>query len=422
MKKFFEYYQQTMGILSFVTFMLLILSLAFPWSFSQPLFTIWLIAWFLECRWLNLKNFRFGKPLIPVLLLCGFVAWEALSLLWTQDISSGKSELERHLPMFGMLLMSLFGWNEHYKAYRLKTALLVGCLVALVSYSMVVYWHVHMGTINQDWMFTYWTMFGEGPVQFLKHRLYLCIVLMLAVFFSGDVYHHFAQQYNKYSCLATIGIADAILLTAIFLTGSRSTILLLPIVALVWLAIKLPARIRWYVISGVIVLFIISGSLLVRYNWRFNSMKHDIEILLTQKTADPAVYEQRVYIWSTVLRHADEYGLAGLGAGSSDKFLIKCYEQDNYPYRFGSHNNYLYVWMDYGYIGLVLLLLAMIAVPLFHTGIARTNAALCCALFGWSMFTENLLTMMSALYILFALVAIIQISQHEQDSQLPARP
>lgn len=422
MKKFFDYYQQAMGILSFVTFMLLIISLAFPWCFSQPLFTIWLIAWFLECRWLNLKNFRWGKPLIPVLILCGFVAWEALSLLWTQDVSSGKSELERHLPMFGLLLMSLFGWNEHYKAYRLKTALLVGCLVAVVSYSIVIYWHAHMGTIHQDPTFSYWTMFGEGPIQFLKHRLYLCIVLMLAVFFSGDVYHHFAQQYHKYSCMATIGIADIILLAAVFLTGSRTTIMLLPIVGLVWLAIKLPARIRWYVISGAAVLFIAGGSLLMRYNWRFQNMKHDLEILISQKAADPSVYEPRVYIWSTVLRHADEYGLAGMGAGSSDKFLLKCYEQDHYTRDFGSHNNYLYVWMDYGYIGLVYLILALIAVPLFHTGHARTNAALVSALFGWSMFTENLLTMMSALYIIFALIAIIQITQHEQDSQLPARP
>jgi O-antigen ligase len=423
MNKFLTHYQSAIGSLNYVAFILLVMSLAFPWSFSQPLFAIWLIAWLLEGRWLSRKNLRFDKTTVPVLLLCGFVVWEAISLLWTQDLSSGLSELARHLPVFALLLISLFGGNAHYKSYRIKTALMAGSLMAVVSYCVVVYWHAHTGTLHRQWPeFSYWTLFGEGPVHYLKHRLYLCLVLLLAVFYSGDVYRHYITRYRKCPTMTLVVIADAILLTAICLSGSRTSIMLLPVLGLMYLYIQSPKKYRWYILSGFIVLVVTGATVLMRYNWRFQSMQEDLEVLAKRPDSLSNIKEPRVYIWSTVIRHADEYGVVGLGAGSSDSFLERCYEQDHYLQSFGSHNNYLYVWMDFGYIGLVYLLIALAAIPFFHTGRARYDAAFACVIFGGGMFTENLLTMMSSLYILYALIALIQMEQREEDSLPPVRP
>ena len=335
MKKFSSTYQQALGILNYVAFLLVLISLAFPWRFTQPLFAIWLVTWLLEGRWANRANFSFGRHTIPVLLMCAFVGWEALSLLWTQDLSAGISELERHLPIFAILIMVLFGGNEHYKAYKLKTALLAGSLLALLSYCMIIYWFVHMGEINR-WNFSYWTFFGEGPIQHMKHRQYLCIVMLSAVCFSGDVYRHFLTRYSKYACLATIGIADAILITAIVMSGSRMTILLLPIVGLIYLLREIPKRYIGVVVSCFIAVVISVSILLPRYNWRFYSMKKDLETMFCPSGTTTAILEPRVYIWSTVVRHADEFGAIGMGTGSSDGFLRKCYEEDQVAMHYGS--------------------------------------------------------------------------------------
>ena len=421
MKKFLANYQQVVGRLNIVVFMLLVMSLAFPWHFTQPLFTIWLIAWFIEGRWACKKNWRFGKSTIPVLILFGFVVWEALSLFWTQDLSAGKNELARHAPIFALLLFTLFGGNEQYKAYRIKAALMVGSLMAVISYGVVIYWFAHMDKLQGFDNYSPWTIFGEGPIQYIKHRLYLCLVLLLAVCYSGDVYGYLLTRYSKPFSIAMITIADAILLTAILLTGSRSTAIILPILGLVYLIQKIHGKFRWIVIAGFVAILVAGSILAPKYNWRFQIMRDDIKNVLTHQVEITGVNEPRLYLWSIVFRHADEYGVVGMGAGSSDEFMLKCYEEDHYHATYDTHNNYLYAWMDYGYIGLIYLLLTVVILPFFHTGRARKDTAVACAFFGWSMLTENLLTMMSGLYIIYVLIVLIQTEQQE-DSQLPACP
>ena len=89
---------------------------------------------------------------------------------------------------------------------------------------------------------------------------------------------------------------------------------------------------------------------------------------------------------------------------------------------YGSHNNYLYFFMELGWFGLIYFIGMLIAIPFFHTGGARRDATMACIIFGWSMMAENLMTMMSGLYIFFAAIIISQCLQRESDSQLPSRP
>ena len=46
----------------------------------------------------------------------------------------------------------------------------------------------------------------------------------------------------------------------------------------------------------------------------------------------------------------------------------------------------------------------------------------CLLVFGGSMMTENVLTMIGGVYIFFVLTALIQLEQREQDSLPPVRP
>ena len=421
MRKFLNAYQSVFGVINYVAFVLVLVSLAFPWHFTQPLFAVWLVTWLLEGRWTDKTNFSFSRHTMSVLLMGGFVVWEALSLLWTQDLNSGISELERHLPIFVVILMTLFGGNKYYQSYKLKTALLIGCLLALLSYSMIVYW-CSITKVLGSWTINYWTFFGEGPIEYIKHRQYLCIALLLALCFSGDIYRHYVSKYPKYACMTFIGLADLILIAAIVMTGSRTTILLLPILGMIYILRVLPGRYKWFFASGLIAVVIAAGAILPRYNWRFESMKKDVVALFTAHQDPATIHEPRALIWTTVIRHSDDFGWFGLGTGSSDEFLQKCYQEEQIDMHYGSHNNYLYFFMELGWFGLIYFIGMLIAIPFFHTGGARRDATMACIIFGWSMMAENLMTMMSGLYIFFAAIIIIQCLQRESNSQLPSRP
>lgn len=431
MKKFLASYQQTFGILNYVTFLLLLVSLAFPWKFTQPLFTIWLVAWFLEGRWFSLRNWRMNRSTVPVLLLCGFVLWEALSLLWTQDISSGKSELERHLPVFAILLVALFGGNEHYKGYQMKTAWIAGSLLSIACYGLVCYEHACTGTLESNPPFWYinspWTLFGEGPVNILKHRSHYCIVLLMSLIYSIDVYRHFRTRYSALGTGIVIGIIDIILLMVIILTGSRTAILLLPIVGILLLIINYHGRWRKGFIIGILTTYALLIFVGLSYNARLISAKNDLVRMVSNDEAKQHdTQEPRIAIYSCALRHWNEYGLWGVGFGASAQKMQELYAEDGLEvclqYRYGIHNRYMKVWMELGPLALIAMLFILFSAPFWHTGQARHDAIMMCLIFGGSMMTENVLTMIGGLYIFFVLTALIQLEQREQDSLPPAHP
>ena len=426
MKKFLSTYQEAFGVLNYVAFLLVLVSLAFPWRFTQPLFAIWLISWLLEGRWASLSNFSCTRHTVPLLLMCGFVGWEALSLLWTQDLSTGTSELERHLPVFAILLVALFGGNHFYKAHRLKTAVVAGCLLALLSYCVIVYWFMHTGEITR-WNFSYWTFFAEGPIEHLIHRSDLCIVLIVSLLFTVDLYTYYKNRYPAVYTGLIAGSVICALLASIIMTGSRTAIFLTPLlVCIVFFKLyngRRTKEIALAVITGAIVLIGISAN----YNSRLKSVTADLTQLKESGTeAIESTREPRLQIYSCALRHLDRYGVFGVGFGSSEAVLQELYVEDGLDLcaqsGYGIHNRYFKVLMEMGPFALLFMLFIVFGSPFFHSGPARHDTAYICLAFGWSMLTENVITMISAIYILFALVTLVEIEQRESDSPQPARP
>ena len=431
MKKFLEGYQQTMGILSFVTFMMLLMSLAFPWKFTQPLFAIWLISWLLEGHWLNRQNLRWTKSIVPLLLLCGFVGWEALSLLWSIDVPSGQSELERHLPIFAILLVALFGANERYKSHRMKIALIAGSLLSIISYGMICYQHACTDTLYTNppfwWYNSYWTWFGGGPIEILKHRSHYCIVLFMSLICSIDVYRYFRTRYSALWTGIVIGLIDILLVVVIVLTGSRTAILLLPIVGLLMLMMNYHGRWRKSLIIGILATYAVLFIAGISYNTRLITVKEDLTHLAVEgEQATQQTKEPRMQIYTCALKHWDEFGLWGIGFGGSANKMLELYEAEGMTqcieHRYGIHNRYFKTWMEMGPFALLLMLFILCSSPFFHAGRARHDALFMCVIFGGSMMTENVLTMIGALYIFFTLIALIQIEQREQDSLPPVHP
>ena len=126
----FKTYQQYMGALNYLLFCMVLLSLPFPWSWTQPIATMWLIAYGLEGRWLQRSNWKWSLAMVPIVLMLVYVTWEALSLLWTNNLPQGIKEIHRHLPLLGLAVVALCGTNEYYRPIRLKMMVVVGCLLS----------------------------------------------------------------------------------------------------------------------------------------------------------------------------------------------------------------------------------------------------------------------------------------------------
>ena len=257
MKTFLQY-QTILGQISFVCFLLLCFLLPFPWHFAQPVAVAWIVAWALECRWVQPKHFSFTKNHIPLLLLIGFVVWEVVSLLWTNQVEDGKHEIEKHLPILGILLVGLFGTDKTYKPILIKKAVYIGCLVSIVAYTILIYWckeNPYIPVFRDYFVYDIWSIFGDGPFLLIKHRLYYCLVLTLALCFSGDLYQYYKAQYSSLSALLTFIIGDLILLVTIVLTGSRTMMMLIPIIAIIALIFNSRRWMQW----GMIALLLACG-------------------------------------------------------------------------------------------------------------------------------------------------------------------
>ena len=103
-------------------------------------------------------------------------------------------------------------------------------------------------------------------------------------------------------------------------------------------------------------------------------------------------HEARLNIWVLALENPDDYLAHGLGAGQSTNYLVEKYKKLGFNYyaskRYHAHNQYIEVLLESGIAGLLLFVLAWIAIPLCATGAGRKTAWLLFTLFVFNMFTD----------------------------------
>ena len=401
--------QRYTGAINYAAFMGLIFLLPFPWHFVQIAAIVWLITWALEGRWLQKGNYTFRQSLIPILLIIAFIAYETVSLLWTRDMAQGISEISKHLPLLAFCLIAICGVNRHYHPEKLKTCLMVGSLMSMIAYLLIIYWYRQstlMGRVDPKY---WWVMLGEGPIDLIKHRFYYCLVLISAIAFSPDVYTYYKHRYAPWTAALTVGLTDLLLLFGVFLTGSRTMMVVLLFVLLVFFLIRYTGKYRRWIAASIGSIAITCIGLLLLLHPRFQVLR----------------YDPRIYIWQTIIHHADEYGAFGMGIGSSDAFLLSCYEADNnrlyQQNQYGAHNQYLTLWMELGPIAVLLLWSIMGLSVWLLRGAAKRDALLLSLIVGLGLITETALTRMSGLYILISLMMIIVAEQRDTDSRQPAR-
>jgi len=427
MSRFISKYTEAAEWLNYFIFLLTICTLPFPWHFTQPLIVAWGISWLLEGRWLQRKYLRISRSQIPLLLIVVLIVWEAVTLLWAEDVAYGLSQFSTHIPLLTLPLASLFGVNKHYNIVKSQIVLYIAALFSVFAYLLLVYWAKVNTLVVFDNLVDVeiWNIFNTPPVYDIMHHSYYCPVILLAICCSEGLYSHFRQIYPRWSVILTLGAGDLILLLTIFMSGARNTILLLPIILIMVIWKYRHHRYTKHISIAITVIVLTFGT----YIWKHTGIGERLQEAFVWVDYEESKHlpfdhrEPRIYLWHIILHDVTDYGWAGMGVGSADGYLDRAYERDGYwdviECSLGAHNQYLQTWMELGPIAMIFLIFIVLTSPFFHSKRIRWMSVYISLIYGWSMLTECYFSRMAGIYQLcFAIILLIAMEDERCDEKI----
>lgn len=411
----FSIYQNWMGKLSFALFLAMLIALPLPRMILQPIAVAWIISWVLEGRFLQRANWRWTPLALPGLLLVVLTLWEAVSLLWCPDVSAGLRMIERHWPLVVLVVVPIFGLNANYRAEKVLPTLFAACVASVPLYLFTYYWVWNFDAViwfRPDLIRPFEFPSFHGITSLMKLRSYYCIILMLAIFSTPYLYRQYRARYSRAEVVLTLGVADAVLIAGMLMTGSRSAILIFAVTTVFLMFVSYRRRLKWWWQVLVVVLGLSAGVASVVLSPRFYTFAN-VDFSELDLTDSDATREPRFYIWSAVMEHVGDYGLFGLGAGGHVPFLQEQYRQAGalmfLEQGFGPHSQYLSAWMCLGPMAVLLLLAAFVLIPRVYKGNGHFAAHALAFLFAFSMLADDLLERMDSILILLIGMVVIYV-------------
>lgn len=302
------------------------------------------------------------SPRFYLLTSFGFFIFLIIGLLYTPFIKEGIDLLGR-LVFYALIPLTLLRGDLDKDKFinPIFYSLLFGCVLSM--------FYLHVNNIHAFFAnggpFDLRTLFGYNhtSIKFVEplsdmHPVYLgaYYLMLLSLLFS----HKFNMKSIYKFCFLLL-----IIITVIFL-NSRIIILLL-LFYLIFKIFRLFKRFKKYVIIGVsfmsVFLFILKDT------YVFVKLTNGFVWELTEHVEDHGVDskkkgDSRMARWLVAFDLIKEKPIFGYGTGSERLILTEKYFKEgmdiSQKHRFNSHNQYLGFTLDYGLIGLILLLIFLI--------------------------------------------------------------
>ena len=211
------------------------------------------------------------------------------------------------------MLIPLFGFNEHYRTGRLLPTLFAASVASVPLYIFTYYWVWNYDAViwfRPDLIRPFEFPSFHGITSLMKLRSYYCLVLTLSILMTPLLYRQYIKRYPRWEVLLTLGIADAVMLIGMLMTGSRSALLTLAITSIFLLFINYRKRLRWYWSLLIVLVGLSVGIAGLVLNPRFEILASTDIRSLNLAEANQFT-EPRPYLWATALRHLENYGLFG---------------------------------------------------------------------------------------------------------------
>lgn len=417
-------YQDIVGHINYALFLALVALLPFPQIYLRYAFVLWLVAWLLEGRWLRKSNLQ--SPIsnyqsIPFLLFGLWFAWKVVSVCWAADYDAWAWQMERYMTFALLIPVGLWGVNEHYDRRQTGKVLAISCVVAIPLYLLwmaALYHHpewIAYLDIREPWTHhADWWVFLSDNISHFKHRLFLCSVEML-----GAVTAILVWKEKRWVWMLTVPV----MLSSIFLTGSRQAILTMAAMLVVGIICAIPHKYRLRYGMVILLLGVLVGGGLLHLHPRMRQF--DMHAITEMRDVSYE-HDVRFNIYGCALQQPSDYLAYGLGAGQSTAYLMEKYREKGFDYyilkRYHAHNQYLEELMEIGIPGLLLFLLAWLSIPVCARKENRVFALLFFTMYGMNMLTDCMFGKFDGIVLwAFGMVYLLLVPGVTDDQSLPSR-
>jgi len=258
-----------------------------------------------------------------------FLVWAVFSTLWTNSISETIPYILRLFVGVGSFLIIVDILNNEYRVNLSLQAFVVGSFITAtrINYELFQYFFFP----SRDWAIERVYISGFN-INRAAGIVLLSIPVAIYIIFKSR--NRYVQLCNSIIILSSV--------LSIFASGSRQTIVAIPLLAITAMyMISTKYEIPYYRLTiGLSTLFTLVIILMWHISYRM--IERAVQILVLIKNADVGA---RGEIWIEALKIGFENLLLGVGAGAFPTVSWN-----------GTHNTFLGVFADLGIIGLILFL------------------------------------------------------------------
>ncbi len=359
-------YRQIVGKLNWFLFLAVAFTLSFSPAVLRIVWVAWLVSWFLEFRFLDKKNYFFSKYQIPSFILLAFFLWQCLSYLWTIDKVTAGIVLKSQISYLFLPIILMFGVNRNYDIKKSIFSFIIGSAVISVFYIYgILIFSNHTTILHSDYSdilknirFDNFIKYFSGYFVRIRNHAFFSNVLIIAsiflLFIYDDIKNLIGKQLTFVLTFAYLTINSFFFVYLASSRGSMITILILFFVVALRFAIR---KKKWIILLLSTIAVVIAFVFLFSSHPRLKNVELGKFLSLEQvENSD----DSRLKIWSTALRHIDEYVFTGEGVGSSKLFLEQKNREDNVfdesfiERKYHSHNQYIETTIEMGIFALLL--------------------------------------------------------------------
>lgn len=292
------------------------------------------------------KKFKYTTSKLPYLLLLLFIAWNLVSLCYSENLYEGLKQVEKKLPMFLIIVVGLFGSTKNFVFEKTMKYYAYGALSVLsIGLCYVIYKIIQEGKeIPQVAQINF--------LGFFEHNLYIGMMLLMAIplFFKFFlVKKNYKKQVLGFLCLG---------LLFFFMYHSLIRIIIFSIVVIgsfVKFVLLNESRDRGLIYCILVFSIILFGSTIY-----FHPKTKQLVVQLKNKEPLNTI-DSRFISWNRATEILQEHPILGIGIGDYEDELLKQYKKNNnykeYIDKRNAHNQFLQTGIETGSIGIVMLLL-----------------------------------------------------------------
>lgn len=323
-------------------------------------FISYFIEIFIEKKW---KSITFDKKSIFFLSLAVFFILALIYYPFEQDTQYWSLLISKRLSLLAVGIVGFLGVNKKYKlSYFLKASIVTSTII--ISYLILFKIGLIEFITSSDKIY----LFSETRKQFVNHHMMFNFYLNISLVSIWYLLSNNWTKYKNYSKISYL-LCGLIIFSTLSITEGRSGFLagILILNGFIFIEIRKRFRIISYLLFPVILFSII----LIGSNHQ-------------RLTESALKHESRLFLWKSAMVVIQNKPILGYGVSTAQVAYDKVssiYETNDYKLFTknrkikDSHNQYLQTMMEFGVIGIILLVFIYLY-PLFIADTKRKTLAL----------------------------------------------